>query len=85
MCHNPTCLVSQEWLFHAIVLSGLIRLDAVRPSNHLNAHSLVLEHAAGEKSLLDQDIPSLVSKFPNGDFATSDLYSAISAGNFPQW
>ena len=47
--------------------------------------SKLLKHDAGEKSLLDQDIPSLASKYPNGDFATSDLYSAIAAGNFPQW
>jgi len=51
---------------------------AGEPIKVCHAHS-------GEKSLLDQDIPAVAMAHPDGNFASSNLYSAIAAGNYPEW
>ncbi|CAK0787977.1 hypothetical protein CVIRNUC_011199 [Coccomyxa viridis] len=40
---------------------------------------------AGEKNLLDADIPAVAGMQPDGSFASKDLYTAISNGDFPEW
>ena len=39
----------------------------------------------GEKNLLDADIPAVAGMQPDGSFASKDLYTAISNGDFPEW
>ena len=41
--------------------------------------------SAGERILLDQDIPKVAAVQPDGNFASKDLYTSIAAGNFPEW
>ena len=39
----------------------------------------------GEKNLLDADIPAVAGMQPDGSFASKDLYTAISNGDYPEW
>ena len=46
-------------------------------------HDAVL--CEGEKNLLDKDIPTVAGMQPDGNFASKDLYTAISSGDYPEW
>ena len=39
----------------------------------------------GEKNLLDADIPAVAGMQSDGNFASKDLYTAISNGDYPEW
>lgn len=41
--------------------------------------------SSGEKYLLDEDIGKVAMAHPDGSSASSDLYTAIDAKEYPEW
>ena len=66
--------------------SGAYSQPAVHVLEGASLAALKLEtFPAGEKNLLDADIPAIAAKSPDGAFARQDLVDAIAGGNFPEW